>query len=568
MNNIIFLIFRRMRAPLLTLIITYSIVMLGLVMIPGRDPDGNVWHMDFFHAFYFVSFMSSTIGFGELPYPFTAAQRLWVSFSIFFTVVVWLYSIGTVLTLLKDEAFQRALTERRFSKNIIRLKRCFYLVCGYGQTGEALVKSLTDGNRHAVVIDILQDRINLLKLENLREYVPGLCGDAGLPAHLIEAGLNHPLCQGVVALTDSNETNLKIAITSKLLHPDIQVICRADSHDIEANMASFGTDYIIDPYDAFALYLATAIQAPCLSLLQDWLSQGKRDMLSKPVSPPNKGLWVVCGFGRFGKAVHDKLVKEDLEVVVVEADPELTGAPQSPLIVGQGTEAETLLEASINRAVGLVAGTDNDANNLSIIMTARQLNSDLFVILRQNSKYNDPVIHAVGADMVMLPSDIIANRIRVLLGAPLQHMFVKLAMYQEDVWACELISQISALVSNHAPEVWEVTISELESYAVCQHLQAGQNLTLGELLVEERHRRSKLPCIPLLLLRHHDYSLLPREEIKVQKDDRLLFCGSSYARNRMEWTLQNANALNYVLTGDIGPQGWIWRKLKKRGRVI
>ncbi|MBA1331250.1 potassium transporter TrkA, partial [Candidatus Endoriftia persephone str. Guaymas] len=102
--------------------------------------------------------------------------------------------------------------------------------------------------------DIRQERVNLLALENLRQYVPALCGDARLPLHLTEAGLDHPLCSGVVAITNSNEANLKIAITAKLLHPDITVICRADSHDIEANMASFGTDSIIDPFDTFAVH--------------------------------------------------------------------------------------------------------------------------------------------------------------------------------------------------------------------------------------------------------------------------------------------------------------------------
>jgi Trk K+ transport system NAD-binding subunit len=564
MNNIFFLIFRRMRAPLLTLVMTYSIAMLGLVLIPGQDADGNVWHMDFFHAFYFVSFMSSTIGFGEIPYAFTAGQRLWVSFSIFFTVVVWLYSIGTVLALLKDEIFQKALTERRFVNQINKMREHFYLVCGYGQTGEALVKALTERNQHAVVIDIIEDRVNLLKLENLREYVPGLCGDASLPEHLLEAGLKHPLCDGVVALTNSNEVNLMIAITAKLLHPEIGVICRADSHDVERNMASFGTDYIIDPFDAFALHLATAIQAPCLSLLQDWLSLGRRDMLNDPVYPPAKGLWVICGYGRFGKAVYEKLVREGLEVIVVEAQLEMTGTPSSTYIEGRGTEADTLQQAEIERAVGLVAGTDNDANNLSIIMTARSLNSDLFVILRQNLKQNDAVIEAVGADMVMLPSDIIANRIRVLLGAPMQHQFVKLVLHQEDEWACQLISRISALVTRHAPEVWEVAFSERDSHAVCAYVQRGNQLTLGDLITDPRDRSSKLSCIPLMLYRHNDYVLLPEMDLTLQKDDHLLFCGSVYAKNRMLWTLQNENALNYILTGESRPEGWIWRRLRKR----
>jgi len=563
MNNIVFLIFRRMRAPLLILILTYAIAMLGLVLIPGRDGEGNVWHMDFFYAFYFVSFMASTIGFGEIPYAFTAAQRLWVSFSIFFTVVVWIYSIGTVLALLKDETFQRALTERRFARQIKRLRENFYLVCGYGQTGEALVESLTERNRHAVVIDILDERVNLLKLENLREYVPALCGDARLPSHLLEAGLNHPLCDGVVALTNSNEANLKIAITAKLLHPSIKVICRADSHDVEANMASFGTNHIIDPFDTFALHLATAIQAPCLSLLQEWLSMGQGDLLKEPIYPPSKGLWVICGYGRFGKSVYNKLIREGLEVVVVEADPDTTGMPATAFVQGRGTESDTLLEAHIDRAVGLVAGTDNDANNLSIILTAKALNSGLFIILRQNRKENDPVIQAIGADMVMLPSAIIANRIRVLLGAPLQHHFVNLVLHQEDEWACELISRISALVSQHAPEVWEVAFTEEDSHAVCAYVRRGKKLTLGELMTDPRERTRQLPCLPLMLLRHNERTLFPAPDMAVQRDDHILFCGARSAVHRMEWTLQNENALSYILTGEARPESWIWRRLKK-----
>ena len=104
MDNIVFLIFRRMRPPLITLSLVYAISILGLTLIPGQDNDGNVWHMDFFHAFYFVSFMSTTIGFGEIPYAFTDAQRMWVIFTIYATVISWIYAIGTLLSLIQGPA--------------------------------------------------------------------------------------------------------------------------------------------------------------------------------------------------------------------------------------------------------------------------------------------------------------------------------------------------------------------------------------------------------------------------------------------------------------------------------
>ncbi|RLJ16457.1 potassium transporter TrkA [bacterium endosymbiont of Escarpia laminata] len=567
MQNIIFLIFRRMRAPLLALILTYAIAVLGLVLIPGQDADGNPWRMDFFHAFYFVSFMASTIGFGEIPFEFTNAQRLWVTFSIFFTVVVWLYSIGTLLTLFQDPTFQRALTERRFTAQIRRIRDRFYLICGYGETGSALIRALTDRDQHAVAIDIRQDRVNLLKLENLRQYVPALCADVRMPIHLMEAGLKHSLCSGVVALTDSNDANLKVAITAKLLHPDITVICRADSHDIEANMASFGTDYIIDPFDTFAVHLATALQAPCLNLLQEWLTGREESELRDPIYPPSEGLWVICGYGRFGKAVYDQLRKEGLELVIVEAEPEKTGLPKEHCVTGRGTEAETLQRADIQRAVGLIAGTDHDANNLSIIMTARKLNPDLFVIMRQNRQDNDAIIEALHADMVMHSSAIVANRIRVLLGTPMLHEFLQLVLYQDDEWACELVSRILALVTSHAPDIWEVAFSEETSHAVCQSVLEGKAVRLRDVVTDPRNRSKLLQCIPLMMLRNNERVLLPEMDEMLHRNDRILFCGSHSAANRMEWTLQNEHALSYILTGEARPQGLLWRWLKRKEKA-
>ena len=106
MNQVIFLILRRMRLPLVMLVITYAISILGLVLIPGVDDTGQPWHMDFFHAFYFVTYMATTIGFGELPYEFTDGQRMWVLVTIYMTVTAWLYAIGKILSLVQDKGFQ------------------------------------------------------------------------------------------------------------------------------------------------------------------------------------------------------------------------------------------------------------------------------------------------------------------------------------------------------------------------------------------------------------------------------------------------------------------------------
>ena len=132
MNLVTSLILRRMRTPFILLITVYSIAILGLILIPGVDDKGNLWHMSIFHAFYFVSFTATTIGLGEIPYPLSDAQRLWVVITVYITVISWLYAIGKILHLVQDPTFRAAVTLTRFRKNVKVLHQPFYLVCGLG----------------------------------------------------------------------------------------------------------------------------------------------------------------------------------------------------------------------------------------------------------------------------------------------------------------------------------------------------------------------------------------------------------------------------------------------------
>lgn len=165
MNNIIFWVMRRMRVPLLVLLTVYTVAVVGMTLIDGVDDQGRPWRMDFFHAFYFVSFMGTTIGFGEIPYPFSNAQRMWVTLSIYMTVVAWIYAIGTLLSLLQDEALRRTMIENRFARTVGNIREPFYLICGYGDTGRALVKALEERFMRSVVIEKEQERINVLMMQ-------------------------------------------------------------------------------------------------------------------------------------------------------------------------------------------------------------------------------------------------------------------------------------------------------------------------------------------------------------------------------------------------------------------
>ena len=83
------------------------------------------------------------------------------------------------------------------------------------------------------------------------------------------------------------------------------------------------------------------------------------------------GAWVVCGNGRFAKPVVRELADHQFRVTVITPDAAESGRAAIAAGGRIGVRADTLQSAGIVEAVGLVAGTDNDVNNLSIAVTAK-----------------------------------------------------------------------------------------------------------------------------------------------------------------------------------------------------
>ncbi len=556
-QSALFLILRRMRAPLITLIVCYAVALLGMTLIPGVDADGRpTAPMSFFHAFYFVSYTATTIGFGEVPATFSDAQRAWATFTIYLTVIAWLYGIGTILALLREPAMQRAIRAGRFARRVRRLRQPFHIVAGCGETGTLLLRALDLQGRQCVAIDIDGERIAELDLMDLRRDIPALAADARLPESLILAGLRHRRCAGVIALTNDDQANLAAAVTVKLLRPELPVMCRADTLDTAANMASFGTEEVVIAFEVFAEHLAMALNNPGQHLLYRWLTGVPGEPLPQPLEPPT-GAWIVCGYGRFGKAVVRHLRRAGVHITVIEARPDTTGCDDC--IVGRGTEAATLIDAGIERAVGIVAGTDDDINNLSIVMTARQINPELFIVARQNRHANGELFARFAADITMQPAGIVAHEYLSLLTTPLLARFMAHTRTRDDAWADELISRIAAVVNDTVPEVWDVDITHRRGEAVWHALRDGQPVRLGDLLREPTAGAAALPCVPLLLERGHLPILLPEADECLHSGDRLLFCGTPQARRAQAVVVHDYNALTYILTGRDAPGGTVWR---------
>jgi len=556
MTHVIPLLFRRLRAPLVVLITTYAVATLGLVLIPGEKPGGEPWRMDFFHAFYFITYTSTTIGFGELPHAFNGMQRLWTLFAIYATVLAWFYMAMALVALLLDPAFRQAVNVTGFHRSVRRIAEPFYIVCGYGENGALLTRALTDQGLRTVVLDRDQERIDALKVEGLPLEVPGLCADATKPDALIQAGLENWRCAGVIAVSPWDEDNLSIAVATKLLAPNTPVLCRVLHQETEANLASFGTDHIINPFRTFANRFATAVRSPSMYLIYAWLTGLEHQPREERVTPP-RGTWILCGYGRFGKAMRHRLSQEGVKPVIIEADP---GKAQPPVgaVEGRATEAETLREAGVEDADGLIAGTDNDANNLSILMTARAINPDLFTVARQCRSHNEPLYQAADVDLALDAGTVMSREVLALINTELLHELLELTLDQDETWAGALAARIRAVAGDTLPTTWSLQIDNHEAPAVLDAIAEVGFAHLVHLLSDPRDRSKWLPAVPLLLKRGSEHTLLPDPDATLETGDRLLFCGRKEAEQVMAWTAEDYNLYAYIRTGEERPQGLLW----------
>lgn len=565
MNDIVWLTMRRMRTPLILLILVYVFSVFGMVAIPGQDAAGNEIQVGYLDAMYFVAIMATTIGFGEIPYTFTDAQRMYAFVILFPNVIAWLYSIGTIISLFVDPQFRAVMALSRFNRRVRHMRGDYYIVCGFGYTGRMIVNGLLKRGINAAIIERDEKIIQSMALSDDFAHLPAIVGSVTDMQLLDMAGLNREIsnCIGVIAITNKDHVNLTIAITSKLLRPDLPVMARAETRRVIHNMDSFGTDETVDPYEIFADRFYLALKSPAKYLVQDWLISVPGTPLRDEFKPPD-GRWIIAGVGRFGSRMAATLDKAEIEYTVIDVHPDrVQERPGS--VLGRGTEAKTLLEAGIMDAAGIIAGTGDDVDNLSIVMTALELKPDLFVIARQESPRHDELFDASGAHLVARRSLIVARRILSVATTPMLNVFDDHMVHQDESFARKVERQLEEVLDGYSPGLWAIDIKGACTESLRAARLEGVTITLEHLMEDARTPTpERLPCVCLMLERDSLRLFLPEPSQRLVKGDRLLFAGRGIARREMLFALTEPTALVSLAIGRPQPRGALMRRLARK----
>lgn len=130
---------------------------------------------------------------------------------------------------------------------------------------------------------------------------------------------------------------------------------------------------------------------------------------------------IVCGFGRVGRILADELSQSDLEFVIVDTNQERLQEAETAglfVLVGDATDEDVLEAAGIARAKVLATVLPDDAANVFITLTARELNPHIEIIARGESPSTEKKLLRSGATKVVLPAAIGASRIARLITRP------------------------------------------------------------------------------------------------------------------------------------------------------
>lgn len=539
-TDAVFMVLRRMRIPLVLIVSVFTVMTVGLSLMPGTEEHPE--RLSVFDAFYVVSYTGLTIGFGEIPHEFSYQQRLWVTLTIYLSVLSWTIGLASLIALAQERTFRQALRLQRFTREVDRIQEPFVLVIGYGQAGESVCRALDDQDRRFVVVEIDPARVEQMTLDDYHVAYSALAASGRDPDILGLAGLGHEMCEAVLALTDDDETNLAVVMAVNLLHPELTVIARVSDRATAQTMHDFAADVVINPFDRYGAYLVMAMQRPSSFRLASWLMSRRSEQLPHRLGHLADGTWVVCADGSFGFEVTRDLTSAGLDVVLV--DP-ADGRPD------------------LSDAVGFIAGAENDIVNIANAAHARLENEDLFVAVRQESTAYAEPLRAFDADSVFVPTELLARETVARITSPLYWSFVDRVLHEEDDWSERVLQDLVATVGKETPVSFRLDLTWTHAPAAVRWMKS-RPLRLGDLLRDPEDRERTLAVFPALLIRRGERTYVPTAATRLHEGDTLLMLGRDEDLSILHGTVFHDADVEYVTTGREVATAWIFRQAQNR----
>ena len=188
-------------------------------------------------------------------------------------------------------------------------------------------------------------------------------------------------------------------------------------------------------FDIFVIFLGVGSAAYVFASFTRFIVEGEmqryfgRLRLDKTIMRMSNH-YIICGNGRIGSLISQELLHANKTFLVIDKDPiiienlERTGIPH---ILGDASDEDILLKAGIKRAKGLIATASSDMTNVYIILIAKELNPELFVLARAETEDSVKNLKRAGANKVVSPYLIGGRHMANIILKPTVVDFIELA---------------------------------------------------------------------------------------------------------------------------------------------
>ena len=179
-------------------------------------------------------------------------------------------------------------------------------------------------------------------------------------------------------------------------------------------------------FTIFLIFLSVGLYGYILKVISENIANGtffeelKQKKMQNKINSL-KGHTIVCGYGRNGKQALIKLRKFDQEIVMIEQSNELALVLEKEgnmVVLGNATEDEILEKAGIEHAKSLIVTLPSDADNLFVVLSARQMNKELTIISRASEESSYKKLKIAGADNVIMPDKLGGDHMASLVVTP------------------------------------------------------------------------------------------------------------------------------------------------------
>ena len=219
------------------------------------------------------------------------------------------------------------------------------------------------------------------------------------------------LVSGSIAL---DRANPELGFWNNFYYSLIILLTHIDHHDYHGLSSRI---YVIIMMLANLIFIAYLLKYFAEYVMQ--LDTKLRDIKLRKKLDKISNHYIVCGTGRVGSNVAKELRNEEVAFVTIDKRESYQDQADSDLhIIGDASLEQTLIDAGLARAKGIIVSLGRDAENLLVTVTARQLNPDIFIVARAHTEAHGQKLLRAGADRITMPHAIGGYHMATMLLRP------------------------------------------------------------------------------------------------------------------------------------------------------